>query len=543
MSSLLQQAIKRGALRDGVTPYSNVEPLAAADKVLSGDFVFPYVGALPVWQQQALVWRPDFGDNSASKALWFYSLVFIDYLVKAAVVTEQEQYWQKALQLFASYRQFRGADPQATVVLFRDEHAVTNRACVLSQMLHVLQRRADAAAHGDLQQVLLAELAEHADWLVRDEHYVFNNHGIMMDRALLNLVVHCRELAPAHYQQSSEIWLKQALGRIMLMLEKTFDEHGCCTENSPSYHMLNLSLFGAINSFISRHQLAPADNAIAAVLKKAIAAAAFQVYEDGSLPLIGDSEAKASVFVSESYHKGKFGVGYFPAAGFCIVKQPGFHFTFKCGGSSFSHRHVDDTSITLRVDGLDFICDGGMYSYDNSNHIRKFLTSYKAHSGFFTEECANLRYANYSAASAMARMNAIQQHDRFVQISGDSFLDPSVALQRQLTLLAEQPHSFNKILLSDKLTADQPKPWRQQFLLHPDVTVTQVGSQITLRRQQVSVILSSNATAGVDVKTEAGYYSAHYQQSQTCKVLVFSGLSSNIELNTLITIHRDAKHD
>ncbi|MDP5143050.1 heparinase II/III family protein [Rheinheimera baltica] len=544
MSSPLHQAIKSGALRDGVTPYSNVEPLTAAKQVLENKYVFPYVGELPVWANGTLQWKPDFGNNQASKALWFYSLVFIDYLVKAAVVENNEHCWQKALQLHKSYQQWREDDQTATAFLFKDEHAVTNRACVLSQLLHVVTHRVEQGEPLQLlQQQLLQDLSEHANWLEQDKHYVFNNHGIMMDRALLNLVVQFRQHAVEYSRYQSEQWLVKALSRIKIMLDRTFDNGGCCTENSPSYHMLNLSLFGAINSFINKHELVAKDNAITAVLKKAIAAAAYQVYEDGSLPLIGDSETNASVFVSDTYHKNKFGVGYFPEAGFCIVKQPGFHFTFKCGGSSFSHRHNDDTSITLRVDGLDFICDGGMYSYDNSNDIRRFLTSYKAHSGFFTENCANVRYSNYAAADELARMNTMDNHGKIIHMSGDSFLDPNVGLKRQITLLGEQENQFNKVLLCDRLKADQAAQWRLQFLLHPDVVVTQVGEQVKLQRQHVYLLLSFNSTSAVALNIEPGHYSERYQQVQPCKVLVLTGLDPKLEINTLITIHQGPKHD
>lgn len=537
MSSLLHQAIKQGALRDGVTPYSNVEPIAAAKQVLTGQYVFPYVGVLPVWQHDTLQWAPDFGANHASKALWFYSLVFIDYLVKAAVVEQDEQCWQKAQQLYQSYQLWRENDANATSILFKDEHAVTNRSCVLSQLLHVVERRVKSEPELQLlQQKLLSELVEHANWLAQDQHYVFNNHGVMMDRALLNLVVQFRQHNLKLHEQQSEQWLTKALSRIQVMLNKTFDVNGCCTENSPSYHMLNLSLFGAINAFIQKYHLIEADNAITIVLKKAIAAAALQIHEDGSLLLVGDSEAKASVFVPDSYHKGIFGEGFYPDSGFCLIKWPGFYFSFKCGGSSFSHRHIDDTSITLRVSGLDFICDGGMYSYDFADPVRKFLVSHHGHSGFFTEECANVRFANYSATEDLARICWVKSDDGLIQFEGESQLDSSAIIKRKVSLLGTKEKGVSEILLSDSLRASTSKKWRQQFLLHPDVELEIRNNQAVLTRENIRLVISVNTSALFTLTIEDGFHSEKYQSYKSCKVLVVVGEAQGADITTLITL-------
>ncbi|MDR7119314.1 heparinase II/III family protein [Rheinheimera soli] len=537
MSSALQDAIKKGLLRDGVTSYSNVEPVQAARQILVNSYVFPYVGELPIWTNGGIQWTVQFENNAASKNLWFYSLVFIDYLVKAAVLEADDIYWEKAIELYRSYKKWREQDKNSKSLLFRDEHAVTNRACVFSQLLHcVLNRATDNEDLILLVQDIVDELIEHGDWLALDEHYVFNNHGIMMDRALLNLVVQFRSYNSERFSEKNDLWLNKSLERLNMMLHRVFDKDGCCTENSPSYHMLNMSLFGAIDSFIRNNNLSIEKNEINVVLKQVIEASSYMFHEDGTLPLVGDSEERPSVFVPDGFYKDKFGFGFFPDAGFCFVKEPGFYLTFKCGGTSFSHRHIDDTSITLRIDGLDFICDGGMYSYDYNDPIRKFLMSSRGHSGFFTEQNSATLFSNYSSAKEMARMLDVKIFSPFLQLEGESQIDKQALINRKITALKNENAKYTALLIDDSFDSTVEKGWRIQFLLHPDVNLIVENDKAILNRGNVALLVSFNTTEKYKLVIEDGYFSKKYQMVDKCKVLVAIGSSMSANISTLISV-------
>ncbi|NGY93839.1 hypothetical protein F3K44_31155 [Bacillus megaterium] len=51
-------------------------------------------------------------------------------------------------------------------------------------------------------------MLKNGEYLFSDEHYVDNNHGIMMDRALLQLSLFFR------YESFGEKWLKKAINRL-----------------------------------------------------------------------------------------------------------------------------------------------------------------------------------------------------------------------------------------------------------------------------------------------------------------------------------------
>lgn len=528
----ISQAVKEGLLRDGVTPYSNVEPVDAAYQVMQGKFIFPYVGELPVLKNNSVDWQPEFDGNSASKNLWFYSFVFFDYLVKAFVLKNDLSFWDKAVEYYFSYRKWRGLNKDASAILFSDEHAVTNRSFVISQFLHVAINK----SHLELYEILASDLKEHADWLMQDKHYVYNNHGVMMDRALLNAYSQLRDLKniiniSVH---SSESWIEKALYRLNIMLDKTFDSNGCCTENSPSYHMLNLSLFGAIDRFLRNNDLP--NETFNSKLKLAIDAANFMVHEDGSLPLIGDSEKKASVYVSESLNKGKYGIGYFPESGFSVIKEKGFYLSFKCGGSSFSHRHIDDTSITLRIKGLDFICDGGMYNYDNSDELRRYFVSHRAHSGFFPSAASSLLFKDFKSPKDMASINSIVSERDFVSIEGESFYIKSASFKRRIIIQKDNSNGFKELAILDSFSSTSSEDWKVQFLLHPNVKIKNMKNGFELEREGVSIFIGFCTSSDYSVDVERAFYSPRYLMVEETSSIVVSGSSKSLVISTLINL-------
>lgn len=532
MQLTISEAIKQGLLRDGVTPYSNVDPIAAAEQVMQGRFVFPYVGELSVQVAGRINWEIEFIDNKASKDLWFYSFIFLDYLVKAYVVKNEPAYWVRALEYYVDYHNWKQTNLNAQVRFFNDEHAVSNRSLIISQLLHVANRN----GYSHLTEMFVKDLAEHADWLACDEHYVNNNHGVMMDRALLNIFVQFRDIDVSRWFDvvNAKSWLDKALSRLNVMIGKTFDSNGCCTENSPSYHMLNLSLFGAIDAFLRKHGIENAS--FNSILKRALDVANFMIHEDGSLPLIGDSEKKASVYVSESLNKGKYGIGYFPESGFSVIKEKGFYLSFKCGGSSFSHRHIDDTSVTLRLEGLDFICDAGMYNYESGNKLRRYFVSHNAHSGFFPSSSSNLRFTDFDSPDLLAKTLFMTDTLNNVSIMGESYYEKDCAFSRRIDCLKKDGSSFRKVIMSDAFSSEKPVKWLIQYLLHPEVLAEFIGNGILLKHGDKSIFMSFSANCNFETNIQKGHYSDRYLTASETSMLVFSGESQSLNASTIIVL-------
>jgi hypothetical protein len=169
-----------------------------------------------------------------------------------------------------------------------------------------------------------------ARWLADDNNYVHNNHGIMMDRALLDVFVQYRKLGLD--LSEADLWRFKAVCRLNYMMGRAFDTQGCCTENSPSYHILNVALFNAVGQYAKRNSIFGLKEKYEVQLKKAIKAVAYQVHEDGSIPLIGDSFKRTTVFLPDEWHKKIFGNGLYKQAGLCFVKRQSFFFPLNAVG-------------------------------------------------------------------------------------------------------------------------------------------------------------------------------------------------------------------
>jgi hypothetical protein len=468
-----------------------------------------------------LDWSIDFAAAGNTALLWLHSIPFVHDLVEMHYRTGDEIWWAHARALLLDYVAWLGRSAENRARGWRDEHAVSNRCFVLADMTY----RCDA---GDLtlRRALRDAVREHAAWLGREEHYKDNNHGTMMDRALLQLSVLPGEMTGPDAGR----WREVALGRLRRALANTFDADGCCVENSPSYHQLNVALFDAIATFLEGHGAGVEAAAIRRTLEKAKAITALFVRPDGSLPLIGDTQARvdrpkagptAAVTPRTTAH------AVLPGAGFVILNEARLRVTAKCGGSSFSHRHIDETSITVRYEERDFIVDAGMYNHDITDRLRRWFISYRSHSGFFVAACENVRFANFRDATALGRIVASELEEGRAFVAMQSQLVEGVALRRDLVLAAA-----DAIVLCDRMRAEAPQRWRQQFLLHPACAVEIDGRRALISRDGLSCEIVQQGRAGGEWRTEPAWYSETFMKAEPTTCVVFTGEASAVDLVT-----------
>ena len=523
----IKDAYEKNILLKDLTPYSDIDPCVAATDFLQGKCVLPHVGEVELLENGLVLWGREFLYNEKSSRLWLYSLVFVDYFVKSYAVKKDVTHLVCAVNIFCSFLEWMSQSSEHQNMVFQDEHSVCNRVLILIQFLNLLSV-SDVNAE---IKALEFKLSEHiyccCNWLATDTYYAFNNHGVMMDRALLNAYVFFR-----NRDASIEFWKDTAFRRISVMISKTFDNDGCCTENSTSYHILNVSLFNAVRKFSEKHNLDGLTPTFFNILEKAISAVALQVYENGSLPLIGDSYSKPSVYLSADYHKNIYGSELFSESGLFFLKQQEFYFSFKCGGLTTVHRHIDDTSITLQVKGINFICDGGMHSYDAKDPIRTILSSHLSHSGIFTEDCKHFRFKNYENCRDISSILKYQQDHNFVTIKGVSNLDPEALITREIAVFSG--NRINVVLVDD-VESELDKVWRVQFLLHPDVSFAIRAGAVDLKCKGVTVTLIFSVSDSYTITSELGYYSESFMGAQETSVIVVSGRSKRVNVKTFIS--------
>lgn len=511
-------------LKNPPWPWSKVDVTEFGDLALQNKIILPNIGIFDIGEN--ISWRIPDGGAANSKRLWLNSLYFVQILLERFKISGDRRYIVHAKYLFDSYFSCLDKDEELQKVAWRDEHAVANRLSVLVAVLHASANGIDLAGISEARLLWLIEV--HAEWLMIDQHYVNNNHGVMMDMALLNAAI----LVSGMALKESSSWISKATQRINKMLNITFDEDGCCTENSPTYHYVNYSLFNAAQKFLTSHDIHfPEEAAWKEKLAKVLRVGHILVRPDGGLPLIGDSESRIGTFFPSDKGVLSERFGYYPNSGLFVYKCDDIYFTLKGGGCSFSHRHLDDTSITLFYKGQDFIVDAGMYSYDIGDKMRRWFISHRAHSGFYLESASNARFASYAGPKELGGLEDLTLRENGFAIQAWHNLCHQSKIVRNISL-AEQ-----SILLTDQFSAGSECDWRQIFQLHP-------GCQVELGPDGRSAVITNGSvsikmliiTEGFELTIEKGHYSEKFMTKQDTLAVVIKGASKNVVLETKISL-------
>jgi hypothetical protein len=172
-----------------------------------------------------------------------------------------------------------------------------------------------------------------------------------------------------------------ATNRIMELGKISFDRDGLCYENTIGYHNYNMQCYRRLLRFLKHYELSDilmtfVDN----LLLRAAEALEFCVWQDGSIPPIGDSSVYRSKIASRNKSR------CFYESGFAVIKNNDLYLSVLCGARTEYHKQVDDSSITLRFMNREILIDGGAYLYDQADPHRRCVESSLGHSGLFLKE-------------------------------------------------------------------------------------------------------------------------------------------------------------
>ena len=379
------KVIYSSPLKEARWPWPKMNIEEVAERALGNEIFMPNIGYVDI--SDVKEWSAELGDAANSKKLWINSLVTPHACLIKSKGNVNDQYFKKSVELVDAYLSQYDSGQGLFDISWKDEHSVSNSLFVLTAFIYCLMDKDDC----ELSQLSLIYHADrHAQWLSNDNNYVKNNHGVMMDLSLFQFALLIMKLDI----KKSERYVNIASSRLNMMFKETFDLQGCCKENSPTYHFVNYSLFLSISSLFHEYGYCEKEDCWSEILDKAKQIGSLFIRNDGTIPLIGDSEAKPGTFFPNTYEQRKSGVGYYPESGIFIFSKPDFQLTMRAGGCRYSHRHIDDLSITLCVDGKDFVVDGGLYNYDIRDELRRRFISTRFHSGLYLESQGNVLFKN-----------------------------------------------------------------------------------------------------------------------------------------------------
>lgn len=320
-------------------------------------------------------WDRKFATQANSSIMWLFSLAWIGRLLSTFQQRNNDEDLRIAVVGLESFLKYScGLDSQSSIGKIPSaDHSAATRVRVLIKYIQVIRERPD------VDSALLEKVCDclnyWSDWLAEPKNYKKNNHGLMGSIALLHSAV---QFGTAPYASA---YLEVATNRIIELGKSSFDRDGLCNENSIGYHNFNLHCYRGLLEFCKHYALSETlVDFLEELTLRATKALAFCVWQDGSIPPIGDSAVYRVNIRSRNESR------CFYDSGFAVVKNEDLYLSIQCGAPSEIHKQVDDSSMTLRFMNLDILVDGGSYLYDRMNPHRRCVESSLGHSGLFLKE-------------------------------------------------------------------------------------------------------------------------------------------------------------
>lgn len=301
-------------------------------------------------------WQQVFDSTaSPSELLWAVSLNYMVDLHKY-----RPDYAFQALQTF--YDAFWGSRDEIAATLGSSwDHCSSLRLKSLTALTGAGDLRIENLAH----RCLTEELGKEDYW----QMITPNNHGLMLLDSLIgvNLV-----------ETLSSGALDRAAVELQRILASVFDGDGFCNENSPAYQHLYVRLTkGLITKYRDRAGCESIVEVAQIYLAMMTETMSQMVKQNGEIPPLGDSNP------SKSNYQSVDGTFFSERVGLWIYKHADLYLSFICGFESLTHKHADDTSVTLRYRGEDLITDAGTASYNYRDPRILGLRTQKGHSGIY----------------------------------------------------------------------------------------------------------------------------------------------------------------
>lgn len=423
-------------------------------------------GGTTVIAGAATKWDHEFEKDLATSRLWFHSLTYAPYF-----------YWdfndwdttEGVLTSYASHLLAEQSKPDYTPINSLDHaHAV--------QLLVACSVYASLVAKGELstkrRDALVGFIEVVGRSALQEGMIKFNNHGMMLTRALANVAFVFKNETPIALECGSS-----GISEFDRIIEAAFDRDGIVNENTPAYQILYMRVVEAMIAFVSRTGLGPEFvEKWKELMVRAKESLALQLLPDGTVPPIGDDAGGKSPYPS------KLGELYSPENGLFVHKDESVYMSIISGYRGVVHKHFDDTSIRLQYQGTDLIIDSGLLNYDVNDPIGVSVVSQRGHSGLFFPKFDHMRPLDAFLARPPRQTSWI---DRRVDLAGHDeiacgyIFDGDYSVERLYTVLNERT-----LFISDSFASPDKEVAIQRFNFP--------GSAVLQQRQNALEVIVSD---------------------------------------------------
>lgn len=479
----------------------NVKRNEIVEKILKDNLIVKY-GFDPIDISNGIDWEYSHTHNSKTYSVYLHALEYIGYLALAGIEKDDNTYFEIASDIIMNWIEY---NKNNTPLHSWNEHAVSYR---ISNLI-LFQESVDEnykIKNEDFQKVLL----EHCVFLADEKNYKPNNHGILMDESLFKASFHITDI------ELQEIYKNVALNRVKLALYRDFSRKGLHSENSPEYHRMMMIVLNRFNELIQEKGMT-LTNDLNHKLKKAKRILRILLKPNMTYPLVGDTSLKLEDNIKKIYED-----FYDYEAGLTIFQKENEldrmssdYLYFKCGYLSKTHKHFDDLSLTLVLDGNDILIDSGKYNYDKLDKIRQYMLSPEAHS---VPLISNKTYSPSSPIVDQYNLGidyvSINNENKIVR--GFNNLYDGINLSRTVIYT-----EFGHVFIFDSMISDTEEILIQNFNLNETATIEeQTDTQIKIgigKNKYIFYCLNED----VEITLKDGFYSMKFSEYKENKHLQF----------------------
>lgn len=405
----------------------------------------------------------------------------IQFLIYFYEITNEKIYLEEAKKLILSWIQYEKSEESNKNVYVWYDHAVSYRTLVLIHFMLYEDAFKDIY-DADTKKVINNYLKAHGEWLYKDKYYTIGNHGIMMDRALLELSFYIDD------KDKREKYYARAIERLELAITRDFTSDGVHLENSPGYHRFVMEWFIEIKEFLTYYLDIPSNTILEIATTKASNYIVHAILPNKYLPRIGDTSNTDKPL--QSYYNNEYleyiisdgeegiipqsGLSYYEEAGILLYRDDfdgestdkATWWCFKSGARSAIHKQDDDLSIMLYSNGNEILSDGGQYNYVSGDSFRQYVVSPEAHNSLSIKGKPYYGNANFDQIDLLELVN---ETNEYYWYKGINRAYGHTHIQRNLIFF--EPNVF--IIIDDGLTIDDQQDYTQHFLLGKDMELVE----------------------------------------------------------------------
>lgn len=409
-------------------------------------------------------WEYEHPKVATSYQLYLQSLRVVNELLNQYRETRNTDYILKSKEIIESWFDYIDEGNETKMTWY--DHAVGARSQALVDFIYNAKKEKIAIDEDRYIKVLTT----HAELLWDDELHRYNNHGIMMDKALMVLGL----------ATNNETFFLKAYERVKSIFWVTFSDNGVHLENSPEYHQMVFGLYEGLEEYLQKNErtLGIEITNMFPLIKRYYS---LILKPDNKFPPIGDSShlsnSKNIENIWENFSE--------PAAGISLIKQKEnlLYLAFICGFSTITHKHSDDLSFILNYKYKDFFVDPGKFNY-STNKFRKYIVKRQAHSSFSLNR--NYKKDSLNKIHKNIWTDQFLSSELYTVISGYNNGYENAKLRRTIYYLAQE----NLIIVFDSGVSEATETWHQRINLDHNVTFKIINSEkIKLTNDGVDITL------------------------------------------------------